>query len=43
MSRRFAKKSKVALQRELTPLQYAVTQENATERRMTALRTRFVR
>ena len=32
MSRRFAKKSKVALQRELTPLQYAVTQENATER-----------
>ena len=32
MSRRFAKKSKAALQRELTPLQYAVTQENATER-----------
>ena len=32
MSRQFAKKSKVALQRELTPLQYAVTQENATER-----------
>ena len=32
MSRRFAKKSKVTLQRELTPLQYAVTQENATER-----------
>ena len=32
MSCRFAKKSKVALQRELTPLQYAVTQENATER-----------
>lgn len=32
MSRRFAKKSKVALQRELTPLQYTVTQENATER-----------
>ena len=32
MSRRFAKKSKVALQRELTTLQYAVTQENATER-----------
>ena len=32
MSRRFAKKSKVALQRELTPLQYAVTQESATER-----------
>ena len=32
MSRRFAKKSKVALQRDLTPLQYAVTQENATER-----------
>ena len=32
MSRRFAKKSKVALQRELTPLQYADTQENATER-----------
>ena len=32
MSRRFAKKSKVALQKELTPLQYAVTQENATER-----------
>ena len=32
MSRRFAKKSKVALKRDLTPLQYAVTQEKATER-----------
>ena len=32
MSRRFAKKSKITLQRELPPLQYAVTQESATER-----------
>lgn len=32
MSARFTKRSKEALKSELTPLQYAVTQENATER-----------
>ena len=32
MSARFKKRSKEALKSELTPLQYAVTQENATER-----------
>lgn len=32
MSGRFAKKSKEELKKELTPLQYAVTQESATER-----------